>query len=111
MGVLVLDLEIIVVLKDVLAGDFPSLIETFLSDAELKVEDLKLLCQQGQWVEMERPAHTLKGSSSNVGAASLAQACGDLVKQCREGGVAYPAAAIARIEGEFRRAALELRNL
>jgi len=110
-GVSVLDLEIIVVLKDVLAGDFPALIDTFLKDAELRVEELKLLCREGKWLEMERPAHTLKGSSANVGAAALAQACGALVNQCREGGVADPAADIALIEGEFQRVALELRAL
>lgn len=111
MGVLVLDVDIIDVLKDVLAGDFPALIDTFLKDGQMRVDELKLLCQDGRWLEMERPAHTLKGSSSNVGAAALAQACGDLVKQCREGGVADPAAAAALIEAEFQRAALELRKL
>lgn len=104
----VIDPEIVAVLRDVLAGDFPALIDTFLGDAPLRIHDLKNFANSGQLAAMEGPAHTLKGSSANVGAFVLAQACQELVRQCREGNVVDPAAAIAGIEREFARATAAL---
>jgi len=54
-------------------------------------------------------AHTLKSSSANVGATTLSEAARDLEHGARDGTLANPGSAVARIVGEFAqvRAALQ----
>ena len=100
--------EALLELKEVMEDDFGLLIDTFLADGPERIEELKRNLSDGQLTEMEKPAHTLKGSSSNIGAMMLAAACADLVDQIRAGAVADPAASIVAIEAEFAAAKVAL---
>jgi HPt (histidine-containing phosphotransfer) domain-containing protein len=56
----------------------------------------------GDAQELERAAHALKGSSSNLGAKCLAAACADVMALAREGKLP-DVSAIARVLAEFER--------
>lgn len=97
----ILDQETIDVLKDALGDDFALLIDTFLQDAPLRVQELQQCLASGDVHSLEQPAHTLKGSSGNIGAMALSNACAELVECCRIGKVEHPQKLVAAIIAEF----------
>lgn len=98
----VINHEALLELKEVMEDDFALLIETFLADAPERIDELKKIESDGGTpADMEKPAHTLKGSSSNIGAMKLSAVCADLVDQIRAGAVVDPKASIAAIEAEL----------
>lgn len=51
------------------------IIDLFREDAVLQLESMRAAIKQGNYHELERQAHSLKGSSSNIGASQLAELC------------------------------------
>lgn len=82
-----LDEETIATLKEVLEDEFDALIDTFLGDAPKRVTEMRACVAANDHVALETPAHTLKGSSGNVGAMELFSLCEQLVKEIRAGSV------------------------
>ena len=78
------------------------LIDLFLSDAPPRISKILDAFKAGDILELERAAHSLKGSSSNLGAKCLAAACSEVMGVAREGKLPE-AAAIGRILSEFDR--------
>lgn len=68
-----LDLRALTELQDIMEEDFTLLIETFISDADDRMNDI--VQAVGDWQRLRRAAHAFKGSSSNIGAIKLAQLC------------------------------------
>jgi len=62
-------------LKEVMEDDFGILIDTFLSDSEIRLVDVKTAFDESNSEKLRESAHSLKGSCSNVGAAKLADIC------------------------------------
>jgi HPt (histidine-containing phosphotransfer) domain-containing protein len=60
--------------------------------------------------ELSRAAHTLKGTSNQVGALRLARVCLQLEKSSWEGTLDGALAQIELVEEEYQRAALELKK-
>ena len=60
-------------LKELMEEDFHLLIETYISDADKRVEQLSDAIASNNSKEVRELAHSLKGSSSNLGAELLAQ--------------------------------------
>ena len=50
----------------------------FLQDAEDRIEKLREDARTSEFGSIERTAHSLKGSSSNMGAAKMAAICANL---------------------------------
>ncbi len=81
-----IDLATVATLKEILEDDFTELIETFLMDANIRITEMKdILANDDAVSQLEFPAHTLKGSSGNVGAVKLSRYCAQLVDSVREG--------------------------
>jgi two-component system, sensor histidine kinase and response regulator len=78
------------------------LIDLFLSDTPPRIAKILDAFKAGDAAELERAAHSLKGSSSNLGAKCLAAACTEVVHFTREGKLP-DAPLIARILSEFER--------
>jgi len=97
----VIDVETIDMLKDVLADDFSDLIRVFLEDAGKRIHEIKLAIDGSDLPAIEKPAHTLKGSSSNIGALDLSSACDMLVKTCRTGLVEELLGSFVNVESEW----------
>lgn len=80
----VLDEQIVNELKDIMGDDIGMLMETFIVDSQQKLEQLKALLKDDDFDAIRRLAHSLKGSSKNVGASALASHCENLEHDARD---------------------------
>jgi CheY-like chemotaxis protein/HPt (histidine-containing phosphotransfer) domain-containing protein len=85
------------------------LIELFLGDAAPRLAGLAQAVAQGDARALERQAHTLKGSSANIGARRLARLCEDLELLGRSGELGRAPGLLTQLEAEFDRVRAALR--
>jgi two-component system, sensor histidine kinase and response regulator len=78
------------------------LIDLFLHDTPIRISKILDAFKASNRLELERTAHSLKGSASNLGAKYLAGACLDIISIVREGKMP-DSSCIARIMAEFER--------
>ena len=71
----VIDLSVLIELKEIMEDDFSELIETFIMDGQEQLNNLRLAIDESNSVDVRRIAHTLKGSCANLGATALSEAC------------------------------------
>ena len=57
------------------------IIDLFKEDAVLRLEGMRAAFKQGNYHELEKQAHSLKGASSNIGANHLAELCEQIETQ------------------------------
>ena len=109
------DPEIIAYLRaqsDASGPDFlKEILDVFLGDAPLKLDDLEaaLRCGNADW--LMRSAHDLGGGSGNVGAAGLSALCRKVEIQARSGLLTGIESDLARILDEFELVAAEAARL
>ncbi len=60
--------------RDLLANLF----QLFMDDAPKKLSKIELYAEQGEYYQIERAAHSLKGAAATVGAAQLCQLAAEL---------------------------------
>lgn len=77
------DLEALAALKDIMEDEFTALVETYLADAQARVLLLHELLSQNDLDEIRKNAHSLKGSSSNLGASLLTDLCFQVEQQSK----------------------------
>ncbi len=80
-----IDLDVINELKEIMGDDFDELISIFISDGQTQIENLKLSIQSSNVEDTRRFAHTLKGSSANLGLNALSESCMTLERNAAEG--------------------------
>ena len=68
-----LDPDVLSGLQEVMEGEYPKLLDTFLDDSQKRVEALRMA--RGDATALGRIAHSFKGSSGNLGAVRLAHLC------------------------------------
>lgn len=73
-----IDTAMMAQLQELLGGRFAELIERFVSDGTRRVELIRAAVPARDFDVMHAEAHGLKGSSRNIGANRLAEACGRL---------------------------------
>ncbi len=71
-------------LKDLMEDDFPQLIEIYLSDGKKHIEHLQQAVDAADCDQLRHIAHTLKGTSMNIGVIDLAGHCQLLELQAAE---------------------------
>ncbi len=96
-----LDNDILSTLRDVMGDDFPLLLDTFVRDSRERLQSLGACVQAGDSDGLRRGAHSFKGSSSNIGAVRLAEACRVMEQMALTGDPSPWAAQLQRIEHEF----------
>jgi histidine phosphotransfer protein HptB len=98
-----LDYDALNVLKDVMGEDFPLLIETFVQDSDVRLEQLAVMINADELRDtIRRSAHSFKGSSSNLGAQKLSGLCAALEKKAMAAGeVGELIIAFEEIQQEF----------
>ena len=100
----VLDPEVLAGLREL--GDAELLAELagmFFEDAATRLEDLRRAVEGGDALFVERVAHTLKGSSGNIGARGMAAICAELQEVGTSGDLARARELLGRLEEEFGR--------
>ena len=76
----------------------------FLEDTPLRIAELEQSYAQGDIGKFTRAAHSIKGSSSNLGALALRAVAENLEHDSRTHGLAGLAPRITVLAGEFERA-------
>jgi HPt (histidine-containing phosphotransfer) domain-containing protein len=79
------------------------LAEMFLDDTRLGIDTLKGAVEEGDAQTIERTAHTLKGSSGNMGAHRMARVCAQLEEVGASGDLKRAPRLIVQLEEEFDR--------
>ena len=79
------------------------LIELFLDEVPGQLEALGEAAQMGDAQSVERIAHTLKGSSANMGAVRMEALCAELEEAGRSEDLSAASGQISRLEQEFGR--------
>jgi HPt (histidine-containing phosphotransfer) domain-containing protein len=100
-----LNLETLDSLKECADDDprfLPELIAAYLSDAEARLAEMRKIHAAGDAVALGRMAHTLKGSSLNLGADGLAGLMQVLERDGKRG-VLPPGERLGEGEAEFAR--------
>jgi HPt (histidine-containing phosphotransfer) domain-containing protein len=112
---MIIDPETIAALKDLNPGDnnafLKEIVGIYIEDTPRRLQDLKTSLAALDVALFTRSAHTIKGSSANVGAVALSSAAARLEAMSRKDGLAGVAALVAECESEYARAAEELRRL
>lgn len=96
-----LDDAVLASLQDIMEGEYPSLLDTFVVDSE---DRLRLIHQAGLDADAQAlrlAAHSFKGSCSNMGAPLLAGLCKQLEDAARREALELAPELIEQIEREF----------
>lgn len=93
-----LDPDVLSGLQEVMEGEYPKLLDTFLDDSQKRVEALRKSRDDAK--ALGRIAHSFKGSSGNLGAVRLAQLCQRLEAESIES-TADLGALVDQIDHEF----------
>jgi HPt (histidine-containing phosphotransfer) domain-containing protein len=75
----------------------------FLDDSSSRLAALREAVEGGDAKSVERIAHTLKGSSGNMGAKRMAKICAELQNDGTSGDLRRAAELLGRLEEEFGR--------
>jgi len=83
----------------------------FLEDTPQRIAELDQSLAAGDVAKFTRAAHSIKGSSANLGAMALKAVAEKLEHQSRTKGLIDVTAPLAALKGEFARAHTELSKL
>ena len=102
-----LDREVLATLRDLQNAGEPGflseLVAAYVADAITRIDAFRAAIQRGDPKALYQAAHSLKGSSANLGARELVSLCAELEAQGRAGVMVGVAAALADVEAEFTR--------
>lgn len=99
----IVQLEVLCELKDILEDEFPMLVTTYLDDANDRLQKLRSAIDGADATVVRAEAHSLKGSSINLGATSLASLCAEMENRGHSAELDDTPALFERIASEFSR--------
>ncbi|MAZ88231.1 MAG: histidine kinase [Cellvibrionaceae bacterium] len=102
------DAETLTMLKDVMEDDFDTLITTYVDDVVARIPRLKAALGSQNFEDLRHCAHSLKGSSSNLGALPLADLCMQVETLAKEMCVEGVEPLLTQIETEFHQVKAQL---
>jgi HPt (histidine-containing phosphotransfer) domain-containing protein len=83
----------------------------FIEDTPQRIAELDQCLMSGDVTRFTRAAHSIKGSSANLGAMALRDAAEQLEQQARASGLADVIGLVAQLKAEFGRAQAALNTL
>jgi HPt (histidine-containing phosphotransfer) domain-containing protein len=111
----VIDLEAIENLRALNPGDNDAFVreirDIFFEDTPQRLGELDQTLASGDAAKFARTAHTIKGSSGNLGANALRDLAHDLEQRAKTAGLAGLAPLVAQLRQEYARAKAELGRL
>ncbi|WP_386069694.1 ATP-binding protein [Tahibacter sp. UC22_41] len=106
-----LDQEIVRDLLDVMGEEFTELVGVYLEDTPKNLSLLEAAAGRNDTNALIAPSHSLKSTSANLGAMTLAEIAKRIEHEARGGTLANPAALVRDLTREYGRVSAELRNL
>jgi len=106
-----LDAEIVTDLIDIMGDGFPELVRIYLEETPRRVAQLRDAAADGDAERIAACAHTLKSSSANLGATTLADLARRAEHDARNGVTGHLAATAEAVEAEYLRVETALRAL
>ena len=91
---------------DVLA----EILTVFLGDVPQRIDHLKAAWRDGNAADVQRAAHSLKGSSGNIGARALHEVCRQIDERSKAGDLRIEPL-ITALDREFARVEAEIKRL
>ena len=70
-------------LRELLGDAYKELLEAYLDDGPKRLDQMRSAFQDMDFETLASAAHTLKGSSSNMGAQELSEVCAEIEKLAR----------------------------
>lgn len=95
------DMESLNELKEVMEEEYALLLETYLSDSIERIDRIKKSASDTDAEALRQAAHSLKGSSSNLGAVILTGLCREAEDMGRENSLQGIDPLVERIEQEY----------
>lgn len=80
-----IDMAMLDDLRLVMGEDYSSLLQAFVEDSTRKIAQMRVACSGRDMELLRMTAHSLKGSSSNIGAARLSFMCKQMEDHARSG--------------------------
>ena len=108
-----LDPEMLSPIRELAAQDpsgIAELVRLFLRDARSRLDSAATSAEQGDLAAISLTAHSLKGSSANLAAHTMAAVCGELEVASEAGDVNTVTELLTRLEVEFERVGIALRS-
>ena len=99
MSYIQMDQAVVNALRDVMEGGFADLLDTFLSDSEERLGQLRSANEAGALTQV---AHSFKGSSSNMGAIRLAHLCGILEDRAKKSPLVGIDELVSKVTSEYK---------
>ena len=103
-----LDQDLLSELVEIMGGDMQMLINAYINDTREKLVTMNQLQVSTQQEDIHRLAHSLKGSSRNVGLVDFADYCEEIEKKAREGELTEEFFDLPKFDRLFESAASEL---
>ena len=98
-----LDRQVLETVREVLEDLFPETIEMFLHETSARLDGIQKALVQQDLQTMSQIAHTMKGSSGNIGALRLSELCQQLMSVSETGVLADTTLQVVQIATEFMR--------
>ena len=96
-----IDSAVLQSLQDVMAEDYPALLDAYLGDSEERLHSLRQALRDGNAEALSKAAHSFKGSCSNMGAVTLARLCLELERAGRAATLDRAAGLLRQVEQEL----------
>jgi HPt (histidine-containing phosphotransfer) domain-containing protein len=80
---------------------FAELVALFIEDTPVRMAQIRQALKRGVAHDLEAAAHSLRGSASNLGAATMAASCGTIMQLARKNELGPVAALVEKIEADF----------
>lgn len=106
-----LDESALAELKEVMEGDFDTLVQTFLTDSRSRIQTLREALGQGDEEQIVKTAHSFKGSCINMGAPQLSDYCSQVEQAGKVGDLSGMDSRLSVIEREFEEVEQRLARL
>ena len=99
----VLDSAVINELREIMGGDFDTLVASYIRDGGQRLQALHDALAAGDAEAVRQQAHSFKGSSGNLGALRVTGICLEIEQYARERDLAAAGTLMEALENQFQK--------